>query len=209
MRRRDPDPDWAKMTVSIAALAGFFGVSEAAVLKWGRVNGMPRGTEKGRYPFRECVMWRLNRAQSKSGEDDGDIAEERRKLILAQRIGQELTNSKTRAELLDADLVATAMQHMAALIATQLDGMAARLAPQLSQLRDPTAIAKVVFDECRSVRSSASGAVAAFASNLAGVEDIDTAAEAGRGGVGRRKPRVAAGQSRAGSVANGEDSVLA
>lgn len=208
MRRRDPDPDWPRMTVSIAALAGFWGVSEASVNKWGREGGMPRGTEKGRYPFRECVLWRVAKLTNDTGGDT-DIAEERRQLIHAQRIGQELDNAKVREELLDADLVATAMQHLGALIATQLDGMAARLAPQLSQLHDPAAIAKVIFDECRSVRSTASRAVSAFASDLAGSDDPDAPAEKKRRGVGRRKPGTATGQPGAGAVANVEDSVLA
>jgi hypothetical protein len=154
------------------------------------------------YLLKECIQWRHRKLQAKRGEDAGDIAEEREKLIRAQRIGQELNNAKARGELLDAELVATVLQHMAALISTQIDGLAARVAPQLAQIRDPATIAKVIFDECRAIRRTASRAVEDFAGELAGGEDPEPAAGEKRGRVGRRAPDTAAGLAGAGAVAD-------
>jgi len=200
--RAPADLDHDTLTVSLKDLARYFEVSGAMVMKYAREGGMPRAKGKGRYPLMECIQWRYRKLQAKRGEDAGDIAEEREKLIRAQRIGQELNNAKARGELLDAELVATAMQQMAALFSTQLDGLAARVAPQLSQIRDPGTIAKVIFDECRLIRRNASGAVAAFAGELAGGEDSDPPAEAERGRVGGRASRTTAGLAGAGAVAD-------
>lgn len=203
MHYRNPtDPDHDTLTVTLPDLVKYLGVSKDMVMKYAREGGMPKGEAKGRYPLRDCVLWKIRKLENKTGEDSHDIAEERRKLIMAQRVGQELNNSKTRGELLDADLVASTMQQMAALFTTQLDGLAARVAPQLSQMRDPGEIAKVIFDECRAVRRSASGAVASFAGELAGGEDPEPAPEAKRGRVGRRKPDLAPGLPGAGAVAD-------
>lgn len=202
MRRNPDDPDHDKLTVTVTDLSRYLDVKPPMVMKYAREGGMPKGRVKGRYPLRECVLWKIRKLANKNGEESGDIVEERRKLIAAQRVGQELDNAKVRGELLDAGLVTTAMQRMAALFATQLDGLAARVAPEVSRLRDPADIARVIFDECRVIRGTASRAVEAFASELAGGEDTGAAAEKERGRVGRRSPDTAAGLTGAGAVAD-------
>jgi NAD(P)H-nitrite reductase large subunit len=128
---------------------------------------MPRSPEKGRYPFRECVLWRVARL-TESGDPNG-IAEERRQLIHAQRIGQELHNAKTRAGVLDADLVVQVMGHLESLIAARLDELV-ELAPELAHHRDPVTINRLLFAACRTARERMAGDVAAYAQSLAGTD---------------------------------------
>lgn len=191
----------AGLTISGDELASLFGVARESIPRWVREEGLPKGGY-GQYPVGECVRWYLERLKAKAAGESTEITEERRKLIVSQRIGQELENAKTRGELLDAGLVASAVQHMGALIATQLDGLAPRVASQLAQLRDPVAIARVITDECRNIRRAASGAVSHFAGQLVAGEDTGAAPKKRRRRVGGRKPDPAAGQPGAGAVAN-------
>jgi len=189
------------LTVSGDEVADLLGVARESVPRWVREEAFPK-VGYGQYPVRDCIRWYVERQRKQQAGESTEISEERRKLIVSQRIGQELANQKTRGELLDAAMVATAVQHMGALIATQLDGLAPRVSSQIGQLRDPVAIARVLADECRSIRRAASGAVAHFAGELVAVEDPRPAPKARRRRVGGREPGTAPGQSGAGAVAN-------
>lgn len=204
MKRREAEPDWDRMTVSLAGLAKIFRVSESMVMKYARESQMPKGTEKGRYPLLASLWWREDRAAAAHAAEaeSKDIVEERRKLIVSQRQHQELENAKMREEMLDASLVDTVIQQVGALIATQLDGLAPRLAPRLVLLQDQAAIQKMLYDECREIRTNASRAVSRYAATFAAGEDPPAPTQKKRRRVGRRKPDPAPGQSGAGPVAN-------
>ena len=202
MKRLEAALDWDRMLVTLPELSKIFRVSESMVMKYARESDMPKGSTKGRYPLLACLWWREDRLAKSVDSESKDILEERRKLIVSQRIGQELENAKTREELLDSDLVGTAIQHMGALIATQLDGLAPRLTPLLMQVRDPAQITRLITDECRTIRGAASGAVAHFASSLVAGDDSEASPPEKRRGVGRRQPDPTAGQPGAGAVAN-------
>ena len=112
-------------------------------------------------------MWRVARL-TESGDPNG-IAEERRQLIHAQRIAQELHNAKTRAGVLDADLAVQVLRHLESLIAARLDELPA-LAPALAPHRDPVTINRLLFDACRTAREKMAADVAAYAQSLAGTD---------------------------------------
>jgi MoxR-like ATPase len=132
-------------------------------------DGLPK-SERGRYPLYACIRWYLDRLEKRTIAHPSGLRDERRKLIHAQRIGQELANAKTRAELLDADLVATAMREMVDMISARLDELPT-LAPEIARHRDPAAIARLVFNACREVRRLAAADVVAFAETLANGSD--------------------------------------
>lgn len=200
MQRKQADPDWLNATIALADLAEFLGVSQSAVMKWGREAGMPKGGIKGRYPLRDCVMWRINRAEAAAAGESKDIMEERRKLIVSQRQRQDLENAKFRQELFDAEAVKSVFRRALATVATQLDGLAPRITPRLLTVNDPAQMQRILFDECRNIRNAAADALKDQLIVDARDADSDGPAEEERGGVGRRKPRTAARKSRAGAV---------
>lgn len=189
------------LTIGHEELAALFGVARESIARMVREDGLPK-TGYGKYPVVECLRWYIDRLKAKNAGESTEITEERRKLIVAQRVGQELENAKMRGELLDAGLVASAIQHMGALVSTQLEGLAPRVCQQLAVLKDPIEIRRVLQDECRAIRRAASGAVSHFAGELVAGEDSGAAAPKKRRRVGGRKPHPPTGQSGAGAVAN-------
>lgn len=192
------------MAVSATFLASLFSVTEAAVMKWVREGGMPKGEKHGRYNLKACIEWRIRCLVEKASdpEESDDLKEERRKLIVAQRHGQELNNARERAELLDANLVASAIHGAFADVATGLDSLGPRIAGRVAMIDDPGTIQKMIFDECRNIRRTAAGRLQAFADSLGGGEDPGRPAKPKRRAVGGRKPRAATGEPGAGAVAN-------
>lgn len=202
MKRKDADPNWPTVTISLPDLAAFLGVSESAVMKWGREGGMPRGSIKGRYPLRDCIRWHLDRTKASAQDESKDIIEERRKLIVSQRQHQDLENAKLRGELFDAEMVKSVFRQVLATVATQLDGIAPRVTPRLITLSDPGQMQRVLFDECRAVRNATAAALEALAGADAGDADPEDPAPQKRRRVGRRQPRAATGQPGTGPVAD-------
>jgi phage terminase Nu1 subunit (DNA packaging protein) len=202
MDRTPADIDLATATVTIAQLGELLGVGDAAVMKYAREGGMPKGERKGRYPLKACIQWALARAKARAEEVDEskDIIEERRKLIVEQRKGQELENRKKRDELVDVEAVRSVFNQMMAAVATQIDGLAARVTPRVVQLRDPAQVQRLLFDECRIIRAAAARSIECMAASRVVREDPEPAPQEERRRVGRRPPRAAPRQPGAGSV---------
>jgi len=193
-----PGADEAEaIIVSTAVLSCIFGVSTMSVTNWER-DGMPR-VGKNRWRVADCVKWRIGRVEA-AVSGDSDINEERRRLIVEQRRGQEIDNAERMGDLLPADEVHTHMQALASSAAALLDSLPQRLAPRLVALSDPKVIMGVLKDECRQIRSAAGQAWAAYGVNLSGLDDLDATAGTGRRAVGRRASGAAAGKPRAGAV---------
>lgn len=189
--------------ISSPALAELLGCSPDMVRKYVNDFGMPR-QGKGKYLLGECVQWYINRLRLRAdGAETSDIAEEKLKLVRAQRHRVELENKKRRGELLDAELVATVLNQSASVYASQLDGMGARLAALLSGMTDPGEIQRVLFDECRSIRESAAAVFIDLANEDDHRGDTAPAKTKKRRAVGRRKPSPAKRKPRARAVANG------
>lgn len=150
--------------VTPSILATYFDMVPNSITRLANA-GLPKAS-RGRYPLFACIRWYLSSLEARAIESPSELRDERRKLITAQRIGQELNNAKTRSELLDADLVATTMQMMLARITAPLDALPL-LAPQLALLRDPGEIAKVVYAATRRARIDSAASMRAVAKSLA------------------------------------------
>jgi phage terminase Nu1 subunit (DNA packaging protein) len=194
--------DWDNLIVSVTTLAGLLGVSPQSVAKYAREGDMPRAATKGAYPLKACLQWNFKRLKDLAASSDGDLIEERRRLIVEQRRGHELGNAERRGELLSADQVATTLNAIMADIASGLDSLGPRLANRLATVNDPAIIQRTIFDECRNLRRAAAGRLHALALDYDGGEDSGRAAATKRGTVGRRTPDTAAGEPGAGAVAN-------
>jgi phage terminase Nu1 subunit (DNA packaging protein) len=177
-----------QIIVGLEDLAELFGVSEPTIMRWARDEDLPRQAH-GRYRLTDCVRWYAARHSNSGPAADGDLQDERRKLIVSQRQHQDLENAKMREELIDVNVVSTAFQEVGALIATQLDALAPRMAPQLVQLRDQGAIQRLLYDECRAIRANASRSVARWSADfMAGEQPAPPTRRKGRA-PSRRQPR--------------------
>lgn len=188
------------LVVGQKALAILFAVDPATISRWGQ-DGMPK-KGWGQYLLAECVRWRLEQMLKQAAGDSSEITESRMRLYDTQREKHLLEMREMRKELLPAEEVATAIRAMFGIVATQLDGLGPRMAARLAGLSDPQKIAKELFIECRNIRRATADAVTDFARSLDGDEDAPAPAGKGRRGVGRREPGTAAGQPRAGAVAD-------
>jgi phage terminase Nu1 subunit (DNA packaging protein) len=155
----------SELEVSADQLADLFGVQKNTILHYAREAGMPR-ISRGRYSLYGCVQW-YNEKLRNAIEGGGDISEERRKLIAAQRQRHEIECAKLRGELIDYEEVRTCFAELAVIFSTQLDALGPRIAPSLLNKGDTSAIVRAIQDEAKSIRRSTSTAVQAFASTYA------------------------------------------
>ena len=153
--------------VTPSVLATFLDMTPNSVTRLANA-GLPKA-ERGRYPLSECCRWYIERVKARELAHPTELREERKKLIFAQYVGQTLANSKTRSELLDAEIVAAVMQHLLTLISARLDELPV-LADEIAKHRDPTVINRLIFDACRTARERMAGDVSAYAQSLAGTD---------------------------------------
>ena len=160
------------------------GVTPEMVRRYVNDYGMPRQT-KGKYLLRDCMQWYINRLKiTATGGENSDIAEEKLKLVRAQRNRVELDNKKVRSELIDHDTIAGAFNQMGSVFASQLDSLGARMAGILSGIADPGEIQRILFNECRAIRDTTSATVIDLAITYDHGGDNPPAAGEGRGSVG-------------------------
>lgn len=152
------------LEVGPEALGILLRMTANSVTRLAAESGLPKNG-RGLYPVIECLQWHFARLEARALENPGDLQAERCKLIKSQREGQDLANAQSRAAMLSADLVATAIRHLDSMIAARLDELPL-LAPELSRLRDPAAISRRIQDECREVRTRAAGDILSFAASL-------------------------------------------
>jgi len=182
--------DLAVLEVNADQLADLFGVRKNTVLHWAREAGMPR-ISRGRYSLVECVKWHSEKLQN-AMTGGGDISEERRGLIAAQRQRHEIETARLRGELIEAEEVAGCLNELAVIFTTQLETLGPKAAPRLIGQTHTGEIARVIHDETKGVRRSTAAAVQAFAGHYSGLEDYRTATDSGRGRVGGREPNTPA-----------------
>lgn len=192
--------DAEQFIVSVSWLAALFHVTEKTIAEW-RKLGMPHYAH-GKYRLTDCVVWRRQRDLEAAKGGDGDLTEERRRLIVEQRRGHEIANAQQAEELLPAEEVMTDMLAFASVVASQLDALPQRLAPRLVAMDDPEDVRRTLSDECRSIRVAASEAFAAYGHSLADGEADGAAARPRRRRVGRRPPDAADREPGAGAVAD-------
>lgn len=192
------DPD--KIIVSLDYLSRRLGVHKTTICKWGADNESMPKHGRGEYPLVDFLLWVIQRRDAQ--QQPGDLTEERKRLVIAQRQRQEMENAKIRGELIETEKVLTCLQEHAAVLATQLDGLAPRMAATLAAVDDPAIIQRKLFDACRDVRAGAAGALESLAGTYAGSLDPPPPAEEKRRTVGRRKQGAAARKPRARAVAD-------
>ena len=157
-------------------LSHLLNVSVEAVYRYARELGMPRSA-KGQYPMVECLQWAFEYYRNQI-KGEAAVVDERSKLVRAQRIHQEIATKKLRNELLDAELVQTAIASMASTFATQLDSLSARLSAKVANLDDPVVINNVIKSECDLIRSATSAAITNMVDSGSSGGDNSTAAAA-------------------------------
>jgi len=168
-----------------------FGVSRDMIMKYVSEHGMPKAG-RGTYELLDCFNWYSNRLKlAADGGENGDIAEEKLKLVRAQRQRVELENKKKRSELLEAEFVGTVYNKAATTYASQLDGLGARLASVVAGMDDPGEIQRVIFNECRAIRESTAAEFVGLAYEYDGGGDIAAAPVKKRRRVGGRKQNTA------------------
>lgn len=161
--------DLDTLEVNADQLAELFNVRKGTVLHYAREAGMPR-VSRGRYRLADCVQWYLEKQRTLM-EGGGDMSEERRKLITAQRQRHEIEAQRLRGELVAADLVDATFNELAVIFATQLDGFGPRVAPRLLNQVNTGEVVRILHDETRHIRRSTSAAVQDFASTYASIEN--------------------------------------
>jgi len=170
--------------ISSPALAELFGVTPDMVRRYVNDYGMPR-VSNGKYLLGECVQWYINRLRlAAAGGESNDVAQEKLRLIRAQRHRVEIENKKSRSELIDHELVANVLNQMGSTFSTQLDSLAPRVASVLSAIDDPGEIQRVLFDECRAIRATTATAATDIAVSYDDSDNNTAAAGEGRGPVG-------------------------
>lgn len=170
--------------ISAPALAELFGVTPDMVRRYVNDYGMPR-VSNGKYLLGECVQWYINRLRlAAAGGENNDVAQEKLRLIRAQRHRVEIENKKSRAELLERDAVGNAFNQMGSIFSTQLDGLAPRMASILAGMDDPGEIQRVLFNECRGIRSTTAAACTDLAVTYDAGDDNPAATGEGRGAMG-------------------------
>ena len=170
--------------ISAPALAELFGVTPDMVRRYVNDYGMPR-VSNGKYLLGECVQWYINRLRlAATGGENGDVAQEKLKLIRAQRHRVEIENKKNRSQLIEHEAVANVLNQMGSIFSTQLDSLAPRMASILSSIDDPGEIQRVLFDECRGIRATTATATTDLAIAYDDGDDSTAAAGEGRGQVG-------------------------
>ena len=168
--------DLDEIMLTAEQLAKIMNLSVEAVYRYARELGMPRAG-KGQYPMLECLQWAFEYYRSQI-KGEAAVVDERQKLVKAQRVHQEITTQKLRNELLDAELVQSAIAQMASTYATQLDSLAARLSAKVANLDDPVVINNVIKSECNIIRSATSAAVQNMVDTGSSGGDNSTAAAA-------------------------------
>ena len=166
-----------KTYLTVTGVALLLRYSENTVMTYARESGLPRHG-KNRYPLMGVIHWHMDRQLAKTAGEGTDLADERKKLVVAQRQKAETENAIKKGELIEAEVVSSLLNEMSVIFARELEGTPARLAQSMALCDDPTIIQKTLNDEIRSIRSRASQAVENFASSYRSGEDIRAAAGA-------------------------------
>lgn len=163
--------------ITAQVLAELWRVTPDMIGKYAREYGMPKAGH-GRYLLKDCIQWYVDRLRiTAAGGENNDVAEEKLKLTRAQRQRAEIENKKARDELIAFEAVAEVLNGMAGTYSSQLDGFGARVAATLAGMDDPAAIQRVLFDECRAIRTTTARAAQNFAANFDSGNDNRAATE--------------------------------
>ena len=136
--------------------------------------GVFQPVERGIYSLPNCIQRWVQ--YHRDGQNAGDIMEEKKLLIIAQR---KQIEQRTRVESRELVPLGDAQQTFNAamvLIGAQLDGLAGRLAGELAGVADPAEVRAVLFHEVRRIRDAAATKLEDWAADHAGSNPAETAA---------------------------------
>ena len=185
--------------VNATDLAQIFGVSRRWITKLVE-QGMPRDGRQ--FNVASCVQWYVDQLKSKhGGPEPENVLEARRLLYIEQTEKNRLENARLRSELIDADEARAVLYAVASIVGTQLDALAPRLSGIVIGMTDAAELQITLLEELRSVRD----AIAREVERLPEPSRFDhsQSADTDRRRVGGRKADSAAGDTRAGAMANG------
>lgn len=148
--------------VTTTQLASIFGVSIMSVTNWRRA-GMPR-VRPNHWDLAACVQWRLGRIEAAT-TGDASLLEERRRLIVEQRRGQEIDNAERLGELLPAAEVHMHLQALAKVVCGELDKLT-DVAHELVDVGDPAQARRILEAACRQTRVAVAESWQRYAENL-------------------------------------------
>ena len=173
------------LEVNADQLSDLFHVTKGTVLQYARDGGMPR-IARGRYKLLDCVNWYVNKLRGMV-DGEGDLSEEKRKLITAQRHRHEIEAERLRGQLLEAEEVASHFNEVGVIFSTQLDALPARAAPQCINQTDTGELVRILQENVRDVRRSTSTAIENYIGSIDTGGHNKPAPIKKRRRVGRRK----------------------
>ena len=150
MTQHDAFNDMASYIVPRPMLAEIAGVTERQVTNYAK-EGMPQAA-RGQFDLRECVPWLMDKARGRAKTTTE--ASSATELNIARRKRIELEMRERSGELVPVEDVRRTVIGIASLVASMLDGFAPRIADEVAALDNPAEIQKLVFLECRSIRSA-------------------------------------------------------
>lgn len=119
-----------------------------------------------------------------AGANPGSMADEKLKLVKAQRRKLEVETRERTRELVPHTDAAAAFSEAMVLVAGQLDALPGRAAGELAGLSDPAVIRSWLFNETRRIRDAAARRLEDFASDPAGIGATVTTSTEDSGSVG-------------------------
>ena len=143
------------------------GISDAHFARL-KADGVFQSLERGVYHLPTVVKdWVIFKVRGTSPETES-VADEKRKLIIAQRMQIEQRIQVENAEqIARADVIAAFSQAMH-LISSQLDGLAGRVAAEVAGIEDPAEVRALLFSETRRIRDGAASKLEDFISAQTG-----------------------------------------
>ena len=142
------------------ALIHLLGISEAHFHKL-KAAGVFQSLDRGVYDLKAAIAaWAKYHSDGRSGSD---MAEEKRRLIIAQRKQIELRTRVEERELVPLAEAQTTFNAAMILVGSQLDGLPGRVAGEVAGLEDPAAVRALLFDETRRIRDAAAAKLADWA----------------------------------------------
>jgi hypothetical protein len=142
------------------ALIHLLGISEAHFHKL-KAAGVFQSLDRGVYDLKAAIAaWAKYHGDGRSGSD---MAEEKRRLVIAQRQQIELNMRERERELVPLAEAQSTFNATMVLVGSQLDGLPGRVAGEVAGLADPAAVRALLFDECRRIRHAAADKLASWA----------------------------------------------
>jgi hypothetical protein len=118
-----------------------------------RLAGVFTQNAAGKYDLKHVIAgWAQYHADGRSGSD---MAEEKKRLVIAQRKKIEQDMEERSRELVPLNDAQNAFNETMVLIGAQLDGLAGRVAGEVAGLTDPAEVRGLLFEETRRIRHAA------------------------------------------------------